>query len=124
MSQAQMLHALLQQISSEGKRSTAMQPLIWLLGILLVGTLSSFYFDLPVWVGKIIIGLLILIVLVFIGVYIYFMLNNSDALRSEKYSLNKMAIQKSILGDDLSGLIKDESSLQNFIENDQAEEEK
>lgn len=117
MSQTQILHALLQQISSEGKRSTAMQPLIWLLSILLFGTLSSFYFSLPIWVGKILIGLVVLIILVFVGVYIYLMLTNSDALRSEKYSLNKMAIQKSILGDDLTGIVIDNDTIpQNVIE--------
>ena len=118
MSQAQMLHAILQQISSEGKRSTAMQPLIWLLGILLFGTLSSFYLALPAWVGKVLMGLLVLIILVFVGVYIYFMLTNSDALRSEKYSLNKLAIEKSVVGDDLTGILTESSTVDNvFIEN-------
>lgn len=101
MSRDQMLSALLQHITSEGKRSTAMQPLIWLTSILLIGTLSSFYFNLPSWLNKTLVGLLLFIILVFIGVYIYFMLTNSDALRSEKYSLKKMAIERG-LGDSIT----------------------
>lgn len=36
--------------------------------------------------------------------YVYFMLNDPDALRSETYSLAKTAIEKNFLGDSLTGL--------------------
>lgn len=117
MSQAQILKELLQQISSDGKRSTALQPLIWLVSIVLFGTLSSFYFNLPEWVSKIFLFSLLGIIFIFIGAYIYFMLTNSDALRSETYSLNKMAIEKSMVGDSISGLITiEEDKAGNVIE--------
>ena len=37
--------------------------------------------------------------------YVFFMFKDSDALRSERYSLSKMAIEKGLIGDDIKGLL-------------------
>lgn len=44
-------------------------------------------------------------VLLLLGSYIYFMRRDPDALRSESYSLQKLAIEKGIFGDNLVGMI-------------------
>lgn len=45
-----------------------------------------------------------LVTAIYLGAYIYFMFKNPDALRSETFTLRKMAIEKSLHGDDLTGL--------------------
>lgn len=44
--------------------------------------------------------------LIYLASYIIYALKNPDALRSEKYTLSKMAIEKNLIGDDISGLIE------------------
>lgn len=105
MSGIQLLNSLLQHSSAEGSKSTAMQPLAWAIGLLLTATLFAFYFKTPEWVGQILIGLCIIMVLLYIGAYIYFMLKDPDALRSERYTLKKMEIQKGFQGDNLTGIL-------------------
>ena len=45
-------------------------------------------------------------ILIFLGIYIYFALTDPDLLRSEKFSIQKMAIQHGFIGDDLTGYVK------------------
>lgn len=54
------------------------------------------YFS-PFWILCIIWGMIILLFFTFIGLYIYFSIKKPDYLRSEKYHLNKQAIE--IFGD-------------------------
>jgi hypothetical protein len=49
-------------------------------------------------------GCLVLLVLGFLGAYAYFALNNPDALRTERYTLTKLAIEQHLRGDDLAGI--------------------
>lgn len=46
-----------------------------------------------------------LVLLVFLGAYIYLLLRDPDALRSEEFSLNKMALEKGLVGDSTHGFI-------------------
>jgi hypothetical protein len=49
-------------------------------------------------------ALLGMTVCIFLAFYMYFAVKNPDALRSEKYTLSKMAIEKNLIGDDKVGL--------------------
>jgi hypothetical protein len=42
-------------------------------------------------------------VLLFCGTYVYLVLHDIDALRSEQFTLEKMRLEKGVLGDSLSG---------------------
>lgn len=55
--------------------------------------------------------MLILVLLLFLSSYVYFMRTNPDALRSEQFSLSKLAIEKGLIGDTLSGLHPASASL-------------
>ncbi len=44
--------------------------------------------------------------LLYLVAYVFFALTDKDALRSEKFFLQKMAIEKGFIGDDLTGYIK------------------
>ena len=39
-----------------------------------------------------------------IKVYIYCLINDRDSLRSEKFTIQKLAIEKGIMGDDVTGI--------------------
>ena len=41
-----------------------------------------------------------------LGAYIYLLIADRDALRSETFSLSKLAIEKGLVGDNISGLIQ------------------
>jgi hypothetical protein len=89
-------------------RSSVLNPLQWLTVILAASLLTAMAFHLPPWVGITITVFLAATVLLLLSAYIFFMQRNPDALRSEKYSLQKMAIEKGLVGDDIAGLINPE----------------
>jgi hypothetical protein len=85
--------------SSQGYRSNVVKPLSGMVIILLLGsgglyTVKNFLF------ANIIGGLAIVLVIAFIISYFFCLLKNPDLLRSEKYNLEKSAIEKiAITGD-------------------------
>ncbi len=95
---------LLQEASTSGSRSTALKPLTWLVGILVAGVVSLAAYNPTFWLLVVVVALLAVVVVVFLGSYIYFMVKNPDALRSERFTLSKMKIEKNLIGDDKSGL--------------------
>lgn len=46
-----------------------------------------------------------LAVLVYVAAFIFFALKDPEQLRTEKYSIQKMAIEKGFVGDDVTGYI-------------------
>jgi hypothetical protein len=45
-----------------------------------------------------------MVLMVFLVAYGYLLLKNPDALRSENFTLSKLAIEKGLVGDNISGL--------------------
>ena len=101
----QLFKSLLQQARVAQSRSSAINPLQWTLLILLATTLVLVVeASTPPWLLVSVASASGTVLLVLIAAYIYFMLTNPDALRSEKYSLAKTAMEKKWLGDSLTGL--------------------
>ncbi|MGC2423442.1 MAG: hypothetical protein WA666_03695 [Nitrospirota bacterium] len=48
-----------------------------------------------------------LVLLTYLSAYIYLLFNDRDALRSEVYTLSKMAIERGLMGDNITGLIEE-----------------
>ncbi|MGI8773202.1 MAG: hypothetical protein ACR2JE_17400 [Acidobacteriaceae bacterium] len=95
--------SLLQHSSGKSSRSTTLQPLVWLI-IVVAGVFMGAAKYIPgSWIPSAVLGLIALVVLAFIGAFMYFMVKNPDALRSERFTLDKMALQQSRTGDDISG---------------------
>jgi hypothetical protein len=82
-------------------RTSALNPLQWTLAILLLGLLILLWTGADKWI---IVGLGVCVFgdvgLLAFG-YFYFMFKNPDALRSEAFSLQKMAIERGLVGDSL-----------------------
>ena len=110
MPNAEIIRAFLEQATKQGSRSTALKPLGWLVAMLLPATLASFYFETPDWLGPTLCSFTGLSVASYLGSYFYLLFKDKDALRSERYSLQKMAIEKGVYGDNLTGTIELDST--------------
>lgn len=102
----ELIRAFLSQASSTGSRSTALQPLMWLSGILTTGLVVASNQQTPEWALISMTVLFGITICIFLVCYVYFAIKNPDALRSEKYTLSKMAIEKNLIGDDKAGLLE------------------
>jgi len=85
---------LLQQAIVHGSRSTVLRPLGWLIGILATLFLAAIRFQASAWMNAVIVALLGLGVLLYLGAFAYCLLTDKDALRAEKFSIQKLAIEK------------------------------
>ncbi|MCG7964826.1 MAG: hypothetical protein N0E54_19150 [Candidatus Thiodiazotropha taylori] len=102
----ELIRALFSQSSATGGRSSALQPLGWLTTILIAGLVLIEMWEAPDWIIITLVVLLISTVVMYLLIYLYYAIKNPDALRSEKFTLSKMAIEKNLIGDDRSGLLE------------------
>jgi hypothetical protein len=99
------LSSLLQGASVQGSKSTALGSLIWVIATLIGAIVPLGYFGASAWIVASLLVFLGIALAVFFGLYIYFALYNPDSLRSEHYTLQKLAIENR-LGDDKHGFLK------------------
>jgi hypothetical protein len=98
-----LLQAFTSLATAGRSKTTVLKPLAWKLALLITATILAFHYNLPSWVGT---GLAIctfLTVALHGYSYIYFMHNNPEMLRTENYSIQKIAIENGAYGDSLSG---------------------
>lgn len=105
----QIFKTLSQGSNAKGARSTALHSLQWGLGLILAGLTTATWVKSPDWIIILLAILLCTLFLTYIGSYIYLLFSDRDALRSESFTLSKMAIERGLLGDNVTGLI-DEST--------------
>lgn len=103
---------LLEKSDASGSKSTILKPLTWLLSVLIAGLFVLFKADAPSWMIVFFVVLISIIVLLFLFAYIYCLFRDRDALRSEKFSIQKMAIEKGIYGDNITGLHNGQQNMQ------------
>ena len=92
--------------SAKGARSTALHSLQWGMGLILASIPMALYAGSPEWLLIFLASCLGILFMTFIGAYIYLLNIDRDALRSENFSLSKMAIEKGLVGDNITGLIQ------------------
>ena len=101
----EMIKAFLQQASAKETKATVLKPLGWMIGILIAAIIGSASFMGPKWV--------VIMFSIFAGVtmalylfaYLFCLFTDKDALRSETYSIQKLAIEKGFIGDNATGLL-------------------
>ena len=98
-----MLSSMFQASEITSKRPTALAPLLWAMGIFAPLLTSALLFKAPLFLVIVLVSAFGVIVLLFFFSYIYCLIKDPDALRSESFVLKKMAIEKSSLGDSTSG---------------------
>jgi hypothetical protein len=96
--------ALLNQASAQGSRSTVLRPLGWLLVICVAGLLACIEMKAPFWVFVLFAAMTALCFVLYLSAYIFCLLRDRDALRSETYSIQRLAIEKGFVGDSLAGV--------------------
>lgn len=107
----QLLTSLREQMQASLSRTDVLRPMTWLVGILLLGTLLAFSAGLPQIVSHSIAVMLGISVALYIAAYLFCLFTDKDALRSERYSLNKMAIERGLFGDNVTGLLREEETV-------------
>ncbi len=103
-----LVSTLREQKQAELSRSDVLRVLIWPILILLLMFISSVYAEAPSWA---LVGLGIfaaVFLLIYAAAFIFLLFTDRDALRSEKYSLNKMAIEHGLVGNSQIGLFTQE----------------
>ena len=103
-----LLHSFFSEASAKGARSTALHALQWGMAMLLISISIMAWVDAPSWILIAISSAFGLVLVTFIGAYIFLLIKNPDALRSERFTLSKMAIERGLIGDSLSGLWEEE----------------
>ena len=93
----------LEHASGSGRRSTVLSTLIVMGGVLLVGLVGSLWASAPEWLLKWLVALIVGDAVLFGVAFIYFMFKSPDALRSESFELEKMAMERGLFGDSLHG---------------------
>lgn len=106
MPEMNFIRSLLEQATAQGSRSTALKPLGWLLALLLSSTLGCFSLKAPIWASVLLGVLSTIAVIVYVGAYVFLLVKNPDALRSERFFLQKLAIEKGLYGDSLVGTLE------------------
>ena len=90
---------------SARSRSTVLQPLEWLVGLTLGAVVLAVQAKAPSWLLVTLVIASLSEVGFFFATYVFLLLNDRDALRSERFGLGKMALEKGIMGDNISGIV-------------------
>src|ERR1039457_3540900 len=96
---------LYEQAIARRSRSTALNPLGWLVSILIVGAIGAKRAGLDSWIITTLVVFVALEVVLYLGAYVFFMFKSRDALRSEQFVIEKMAIEKLLVGDSSRGIM-------------------
>lgn len=91
------------QSKETASRSDALKPLVWPFGISLTACIGLTATHAAVWTIGIAGVFACAFALLYIGAYLFFLFSNPDALRSESYTLQKMALERGLVGDSDSG---------------------
>ena len=99
----ELIRSFLQQASAQGSRSTALNPLGWALSIIFSAMIGAGVAHMPTWV-LIMLGVFeSFAVAAYLIAYFFLLVKDRDALRSERFQLSKMALERSVVGDNIKG---------------------
>jgi hypothetical protein len=98
------LKAIFEVATLDHARSTTLRPLHGALIITTIALLFEIGLGAPEWLLIITTICFSVVLLSFLTAYFYFMVKNPDCLRTERYSLQRMALEQN-LGDSISGVI-------------------
>jgi hypothetical protein len=100
----QLVSMLREQMSATLSRSDVLKPLAWLVGIVATATAIALFAKPQEWVVHWLLVALLSSIGLYGAAFVFCLIFDRDALRSEKYSLNKLAIEHGLLGDSTAGM--------------------
>ncbi len=102
-----LFHSFFSEANAKGAKSTALHSLQWGMGMLAV--CISYFLNFGKCTNLLLLIVLAvafgLVLITFLGAYMVLLRKDPDALRSESYTLSKMAIERGLMGDNQHGLI-------------------
>ena len=101
------IREFLNSMSGNVTRSSCLAPLQWCIGICLFGIALAVNAKAPNWLLIVLSVFTGFTVVAYVFLSIYFGLNQPDNLRSERYTIRKMEIERGMVGDNLKGLEAD-----------------
>jgi hypothetical protein len=99
-----LIKAFLQQATAQVSRSTILRPMAWMMPLCIAATLGAVYVSAPSWLIAMFAAFCGLTMLLYVAAYVYCLLTDRDALRSESYVIHKMAMQRGYVGDSDVGM--------------------
>src|SRR5205823_1713033 len=81
-------------------------PLGVVLSMLVPATILSFYFKLPTWLGVAFACCAGITLALYLIIYVIAFRKDPELLRSEKHSIQRLAIEKGFVGDSLQGIFE------------------
>lgn len=110
------IRELMQKSDASGSKSTILKPLTWFISILIGGIILLIKINSPNWLVVMFSVIMGISIIIFFFAYLYCLFTDKDAIRSEKYSIQKLAIEKGLLGDSTLGIIS-ENNFKSLNEN-------
>lgn len=98
------VHQLLQKHDASGSKSTILKPLTWFISILVASLIGLLHARAPQWILIYIVVIVTIAVAIFFYTYLVCLNKNPDALRSETFTIQKMALEKGVYGDSFLGV--------------------
>ena len=98
-----LLRELLARSTADGSRTNALNHLQWMIAAFLVVLMVLATLAIAQWILILVAILLVILFAAYLATHFYFAVKNPDALRSERFSIQKMAIERGIIGDSQSG---------------------
>jgi hypothetical protein len=96
----------------QGAKSNVLNSLAWMAASLIFAILGSSLVHSPDWIVTMFAYAFGGDVVLFLIAFVYFGLTDKDALRSERFGIQKMAIERGMIGDSTSGLFLPEDPQQ------------
>ncbi|MGA2725820.1 MAG: hypothetical protein ABSG79_25850, partial [Bryobacteraceae bacterium] len=78
----------------------------WLISICIAGSLASAYLRSPIWLLILLSSSIGVSVLLYLFAYLFCLFKDRPALRSERYSIQRLAIEKGFVGDTTAGIFR------------------
>jgi len=98
---------LREQMQAELTRSDVLRVLVWPILVLMVGLIAALTVHAPAWVLMGVGAFEGLFFLIYAVAFVALLFVDRDALRTEKYNLQKFAIEHGLIGDSTAGVINE-----------------
>lgn len=98
--------SLLQQATTQGTRSTILNPLGWFFAMCVAGLLGGVHYNAGFWIQLLLAIFAGLGGVVYLGAYIFCLATKRESLlRTEKFLIQQLQIEKGFRGDSTTGIV-------------------
>ena len=104
--------AAIAQNTAGRSRTDVLRALVWPNALLLTALVAAASKNAPMFILILLSIMLVLFMLLYAAAYIFFGLKDPNLLRSERFNIEKLAIEHGVYGDSLRGLAPDPSQQQ------------